>query len=82
MTEPATGRTGRVHQVNVSKGGVPKLPVAGVRVHRLGLEGDGHDEPEPIHRGVDQAVSPYCVELSRGSRRTGTRRSRAPTART
>jgi MOSC domain-containing protein YiiM len=62
MNEPATGRTGRVHQVNVSKGGVPKLPVAGIHVHRLGLEGDGHDEPEPIHGGVDQAVSLYCVE--------------------
>lgn len=62
MNEPAPGRTGRVHQVNVSKGGVPKLPVERAQVHRLGLEGDGHDEPEPIHGGVDQAVSLYCVE--------------------
>ncbi len=57
MSEPAPGRTGRVHQVNVSKGGVPKLPVERALVHGLGLEGDGHDEPEPIHGGVDQAVS-------------------------
>jgi len=62
MSEPIPGRTGRVHQVNVSKGGVPKLPVEGARVHRLGLEGDGHTEPEPIHGGPDAAVSLYCVE--------------------
>ncbi len=62
MNEPVTGRTGRVHQVNVSKGGVPKLPVERAQVHRLGLLGDGHDEPEPIHGGPDAAVSLYCVE--------------------
>lgn len=65
MSEPVPavpGRTGRVHQVNVSKGGVPKLPVERAHVHRLGLEGDGHDEPEPIHGGPDAAVSLYCVE--------------------
>jgi MOSC domain-containing protein YiiM len=62
MHEPISGRAGRVHQVNVSKGGVPKFPVERADVHRLGLAGDGHDEPEPIHGGVDQAVSLYCVE--------------------
>ena len=62
MSDPVHGRSGRVHQVNVSRGGVPKLPVEHARVHRLGLEGDGHDEPEPIHGGVDQAVLLYCVE--------------------
>jgi MOSC domain-containing protein YiiM len=62
MSEPIPGRAGRVHQVNVSKGGVPKLPVDRAQVHRLGLAGDGHDEPEPIHGGTEQAVSLYCVE--------------------
>ncbi len=56
------GGDGRVHQVNVSRGGVPKLSVERARVHRLGLEGDGHAEPEPIHGGPDRAVSLYCVE--------------------
>jgi MOSC domain-containing protein YiiM len=62
MNEPVLGRIGRVHQVNVSKGGVPKLPVPCAHVRRLGLEGDGHREPEPIHGGPEQAVSLYCVE--------------------
>ena len=62
MHEPASGRLGRVHQVNVSPGGVPKLPVDRARVHRLGLEGDGHTEAEPIHGGPRAAVSLYSVE--------------------
>ena len=62
MSSPVRGRTGRVHQVNVSAGGVPKLPVPGTQVRRLGLVGDGHNEPEPIHGGELQAVSIYCIE--------------------
>jgi len=62
MSSPVPGRTGRVHQVNVSPGGVPKLPVAGTQVRRLGLDGDGHTEPEPIHGGELQAVLIYCIE--------------------
>lgn len=62
MSTPVPGRTGRVHQVNVSRGGVPKLPVTGTQVRRLGLDGDGHTEPEPTHGGELQAVSLYCVE--------------------
>jgi MOSC domain-containing protein YiiM len=48
--------------VNVSRGGVPKLPVEGAWIGRLGLEGDGHHEPEPLHGGVDKAVSIYSSE--------------------
>ncbi len=62
MSSTVPGRTGRVHQVNVSSGGVPKLPVLGTQVRRLGLDGDGHAEPEPVHGGELQAVSIYCVE--------------------
>ena len=51
-----------MHQVNVSPGGVPKLPVPGAQVRRLGLDGDGHTEPEPTHGGELQAVSLYCIE--------------------
>ena len=54
--------SGRVVQVNVSRGGVPKLPVDRVFVRRLGVDGDGHDEPEPIHGGPSQAVCIYSVE--------------------
>ena len=53
---------GRIVSVNVSPGGVPKLPVAGAWVGRLGLDTDAHNEPEPVHGGPDQAVCLYCVE--------------------
>lgn len=53
---------GRVAHVNVSPGGVPKLSIDNTWVGRLGLEGDGHTEPEPMHGGPDQAVSLYSVE--------------------
>ena len=62
MSSPVPGRLGRIHQVNVSPGGVPKLPVARTWVDRLGLQGDGHTEPEPMHGGVLQAVSIYSLE--------------------
>ena len=54
--------TGRVVSVNVSPGGVPKLPITSARVGRLGLDADAHSEPEPVHGGPDQAVSLYSVE--------------------
>ena len=53
---------GRVVSVNVSPGGVPKLPVASAWVGRLGLDKDAHTEPEPMHGGPDQAVCIYAVE--------------------
>ena len=59
---PAPGATGIVASVNLSRGGVPKQPVDDTRILRLGLEGDGHDEPEPTHGGPDQAVSLYSQE--------------------
>jgi molybdopterin adenylyltransferase len=62
MTNGGRQVTGRVHRVNVSRGGVPKLPVESTFVSRLGLEGDGHNEPEPTHGGLRAAVSLYCIE--------------------
>jgi MOSC domain-containing protein YiiM len=62
MNVPAPGRSGRVHQVNLSAGGVQKLPVPGAHVRRRGLDGDGHTEPEPVHGGELQAVLLYCIE--------------------
>ena len=56
--EPA----GRVASVNISPGGVPKLPVDEAWVGVRGLAGDGHNEPEPSHGGPDKAVSLYSVE--------------------
>jgi len=53
--------TGRVLQVNVSTGGVPKLPVAEAWVNRLGLAGDGHSE-RTVHGGPHRAVCLFGVE--------------------
>ncbi|HKG56847.1 MAG TPA: MOSC domain-containing protein [Candidatus Limnocylindrales bacterium] len=54
--------SGRIASVNVSHGGVPKRPIPGGWVDRLGLEADAHEEPPPMHGGVDQAISIYSVE--------------------
>ncbi len=53
---------GRIVSVNVSPGGVPKLPVASAWIGRLGLDTDAHTEPEPMHGGPDQAVCLYSRE--------------------
>src|SRR5436309_2923567 len=46
---------GRVLQVNISPGGVPKLPVAAARVERNGLVGDRHDH-DTVHGGTHRAL--------------------------
>jgi len=53
---------GRVAQVSTSRGGVPKLPVAGAWVGREGLDGDGHLASPTIHGGPERAVCLYSVE--------------------
>jgi MOSC domain-containing protein YiiM len=54
--------SGRVVSVNVNEGGVPKLPVEEQWVGFLGLADDRHEEPVPMHGGVDQAVCLYSME--------------------
>ena len=56
------GAVGIVATVNANAGGVPKPPVDGATVGRLGLHNDAHLEPEPIHGGPDQAVCLYPQE--------------------
>ena len=46
---------GRIAQINISLGGVPKHPIPHANVHPLGLEGDGHAHPH-IHGGPNQAL--------------------------
>ncbi len=53
---------GIVHQVSVSRGGVPKLPVDRARVHELGLDGDLHNDTMH-HGGPERAVCLYSLEL-------------------
>jgi MOSC domain-containing protein YiiM len=52
---------GRIVQINVSPGGVPKRPVPEARVTRLGIEGDGHRNAEH-HGGPDRALCLFSVE--------------------
>ena len=42
-------------QINISKGGVPKLPLPEVIVTPLGIQGDAHAHPE-VHGGPRQAL--------------------------
>jgi MOSC domain-containing protein YiiM len=58
---PSAPAPGRVYQVNVSPGGVPKLPVESARVGLLGLDGDGHNA-RTLHGGPLRAVCLYSIE--------------------
>jgi MOSC domain-containing protein YiiM/GNAT superfamily N-acetyltransferase len=52
---------GRVLQVNVSPGGVPKLPVERAWVGRLGVEGDRQNH-DTVHGGPHRAVALLAIE--------------------
>lgn len=47
----------RVLAVNISKGGIPKLPVDSINITEKGLEGDGHNHEK--HYRLTQAV---CIQ--------------------
>jgi MOSC domain-containing protein YiiM len=49
-------------QVNISPGGVPKLPVAFAEVGILGLAGDDHHD-KAFHGGPERAVCLFALEL-------------------
>ena len=55
---------GRIAQVNVSPGGVPKRPVAEARVTAMGLEGDAHRDREH-HGGPERALCLFALERIR-----------------
>jgi MOSC domain-containing protein YiiM len=52
---------GRVLQVNISPGGVPKLPVERTWVGPLGLDGDAHHHAT-VHGGPHRAVALLAIE--------------------
>jgi len=54
--------TGRIVQINLSAGGVPKLPVAEAVVTRDGIVGD-RQKHTSFHGGPTRAVSLYSLEL-------------------
>ena len=62
--------TGRVVQINVSQGGVPKLPVPAARVTRNGVEGDWQRDRR-YHGGPDRAVSIWSLEVIEALRAEG-----------
>lgn len=51
-----------VHQISVSKGGVPKLPVPAAKVLMQGLEGDWQNDRKH-HGGPDRAVCLFPLSL-------------------
>lgn len=52
---------GRILSINVSSGGVPKLPVPEARVTEAGLEGDRQRETT-VHGGPTRAISLLAIE--------------------
>lgn len=57
-------------RINISGGGVPKLPVAEAELGPLGLDGDDHDDKEH-HGGPDRALCIYSVARLRVLRAEG-----------
>ena len=55
---------GRLVQVNVSSGGVPKRPVDAARIGRLGVEGD-RQRAVTVHGGPHRAISILGMEAIR-----------------
>jgi MOSC domain-containing protein YiiM len=62
--------TGRIVQINISAGGVPKRSVPRARVLRSGLEGDAHRNTE-LHGGADRALCLFSVEQIEALRAEG-----------
>jgi MOSC domain-containing protein YiiM len=60
----------RIFQLNVSRGGVPKLAVREARCGVLGLDGDHHAHPK-IHGGPDRALCLYSLEVIRALQEQG-----------
>jgi MOSC domain-containing protein YiiM len=53
--------SGTILQINISRGGIPKLPVETASIREMGIEGDGNAHPQ-IHGGPRQAVLLIAAE--------------------
>lgn len=63
--EQGIGRSlGRIYQLSISRGGVPKLPIAEGDVTTLGLAGD-YQRDTRNHGGADRALCLYTLEQVR-----------------
>jgi MOSC domain-containing protein YiiM len=63
-------RSGRIIQINISPGGVPKRPVEAARITRLGVEGDAHRDTEN-HGGPERALCIFALERIRALQAEG-----------
>ena len=61
---------GRVFQINVSLGGVPKLPITQAQVSTLGISGD-YQRDQRNHGGPDRALCLYTLEQIQQLQREG-----------
>lgn len=52
---------GTIFQINVSRGGVPKLPIAEAEIGPRGIFGDGHRNLR-VHGHPEQALCLYAIE--------------------
>ena len=59
-----------IAQINISPGGVPKLPVPAARVTEFGLEGDAHRDLEH-HGGPERALCLFALEQIRALQADG-----------
>ena len=64
MTQP------HIHQISISPGGVPKLPVESVEITVNGLIGD-HQNDQKHHGGPERAVCLYALEVIESLRAEG-----------
>ncbi len=64
------GERGVIVSINVSRGGVPKLPVDAARVSPVGLDGDGQRDLRH-HGGPDRALCLYSMDLIEALQREG-----------
>ncbi len=62
--------SGRIVQISVSGGGVPKMAVPEAKVTALGLAGDAHRNRE-LHGGPERAVCLYAMEMIASLRAEG-----------
>ncbi|HZC08283.1 MAG TPA: MOSC domain-containing protein [Ktedonobacterales bacterium] len=56
-----TSAAGRIYQINVSRGGAPKLPITEARLTDEGIEGDLHDDIRD-HGGPMRALCLFTLE--------------------
>jgi len=60
----------RVHQINISNGGVPKTPISRAEITENGVVGDSHDD-KVHHGGPDRALCLFSLEVIEGFRSEG-----------